>query len=312
MSTNDSFQNQNPIQNFVFKILKGVILRIVLVIAMPILFGIFIPKLAEELNIKLPGWSKTVMLIFLIVLLIAELVRYIISEYFVLKNGFQNLEQNLAQSMTQAPVEYVEIPLGQQGYGQMYGQGYPQNVQYNSYNQAYQNGTFPSVQGYTNAHPTQQTQQPGKSGGCLGKAVAFIISTLIFGSIALALGGGLYFYFQSIQNFDETTAIVEHVSHTTQIIGYDEENGEETRDEYEYTYAYTYGDNVYRNKDTKTSTVNNGDSIQMYVDPENPEHTIEKIDDTSIKILIVVTGVDVIIWLLILIHIFKRQEKRSY
>ena len=114
MATNDSFQNQNPLQKMTFKIIRGVIFRLVLIIALPIILSKMLSKVPELLSIELPGWVKPVVVISSIILGIAMLVHYLVTQFIMLKTGFQNLEQTLATSVPQEAIEYTELPNMQQ------------------------------------------------------------------------------------------------------------------------------------------------------------------------------------------------------
>ena len=333
MSANDSFQNQNPLQNYTFKIIRGAVFRLLLIIVLPILMGIFIPKITTYLNFTLPGWVMPVVIILTIILGIAILVHFLITQYMLLKTGFQNLENSLAASVPQQGIEYTELPNMQQGYmqGGQYQQGYMNNAQYQQgymnnaqYPQGYMNNaqnqqsymmnntmyspqsSLPSASGYTNAYPTQQASVPAKKkSGCFGKLMAILISIVIFGIIELVTAGSVFFNYYYDNIYDTTTAVAHNVEKVEEYKGMDEDGNEQIDTKYYYDMTFNYKGKEYNVHKSRSYYTAEDQELVIFVNPDSPTETADKLDDSTVLTLTIIAIVVAAIWLAIVIGILK-------
>ncbi len=91
-------KDQDLLQTIVTKIARGLIISTLLSIISFIIIYFAVRMFCIFQNYTVPGWFKPVTIIVATIVTIIIIVSYFKRQYFILKQGYQNLEQNMAQA----------------------------------------------------------------------------------------------------------------------------------------------------------------------------------------------------------------------
>lgn len=312
--------SQNPLQIMVTKSVKGLIIRLLLCIIAPIGIGIASPHVFDFVGIAKPRWFTPVIVIAAIIIGIISIVMYLIKIYKTVKFEYRTLEQNIANTMSQPPIEYGIYPQQTQypdQYSQFNNMGMQQGFQQNigqGYNQFPQGGTIPPSSGSVSAYSSPAQQQQNKTtgcGGCLGKGAAFLLSTLFFGLGAFICIGIVATYTYEAHTCDPCTAIVTSVEKTI-VKEYDYDDDEYNNvTKYHTVYEYTYKDVKYEDEVTSVSHYTEGQTLDIYVNPEDPSNSFIQESNTVLMILGGFGVLFLIIYIAIIVRLFKPKKVQT-
>ena len=247
----------------------------------------------------LPKGTIGLIILLAFVSIILTVVLKIKKQYRMLRQSYHNLEQSMQNAMYQNAthvVDYVEYPVNptpnyNNQYPRQYQQQYPMQ-----YPQQYQ-------QQYQQNNRTSTRLSKGAKRAVLSICM-FMVIPLIFVDIISA---------RSAINYIGITKTHDLISSTVQLVDqtesirYDEDGDEYTEISYRVFVDYDYKGKHYSDSLTMNSPVYVGDTLDIYVNPDNPwETTLPRDIGTGIFVMIIVNIMFLPI-LIIIIIIIKRS-----
>ena len=256
------------------------------IIAASLLLCITLSAMAKLLPIELPNHTISSILIFTIFLLIYTVIKFIVNQYRTLQNTYRNIEQGMREGMMYGgqQIDYVEYPqYNQQPYPQ---QNYPQ------YNQQAYPQQIPQVQQSSSAAQNRRQRRRNKKFP-LALGIVTILIVSVSGFITYQLWGmtqeverneGVNIYIYECVESKITDISVNEF----EVYDEDAPGGSTTQQNYVFDAVYNYGGEehkIHSNTNSLSPKLSVGDTVYIYINPNEPESEILTSFTLSEKIL---------------------------